>query len=116
MLDHDFDFDPTAGYSPEELRRVRPPEEVPDDFDDFWLECRRQAMSVPLNLSKKRIWSPDEDVELFEIFFDSLDGVRIGGWLARPKNSKRKNSLGKPKNSGKSTTSPSGYRAPIAPG
>lgn len=57
----------------------------PDDFDEFWEGVLRQADAIPLNIEVIRdpIRS-SEDVEVFQIFYTSLDNVRIASWYCRP--------------------------------
>ncbi|MEX0774763.1 MAG: acetylxylan esterase [Phycisphaeraceae bacterium] len=83
MFAHEFLFDPTYGYDDAALLRVPAPV-GPADFAEFWRATFGQAMAVTLNLSMRRIESPRADTELYEVEYDSLDGVRIGGWLTRP--------------------------------
>lgn len=59
----------------------------PADFADFWQSTYRTARAIPLNITSRQIPSPRPHLDLFEIEYDSLDGVRIGGWLTVPKNS-----------------------------
>jgi len=57
----------------------------PDDFDAFWQDVVRQAAAIPLDVEVV----PDplrtsDDVEVFEVFYTSLDHVRIACWYCRP--------------------------------
>ena len=57
----------------------------PDDFDAFWEDVLRQAAVIPLEAEVV----PDplrtsNDVEVFEVFYTSLDHVRIASWYCRP--------------------------------
>lgn len=57
----------------------------PADFDAFWEDVQRQAAAVPLALEVV----PDplrtsSDVEVFQVFYDSLERVRIAAWYCRP--------------------------------
>ncbi len=87
-LEHSFPFDPTYGYDLERLLKVPAPE-GPDDFVDFWRGTRTEAMAVPLRLEKREVSSPRASHKLFEVAFDSLDGVRIGAWVTVPKDGSR---------------------------
>src|SRR5438105_12731958 len=56
----------------------------PHDFDAFWDDVLRQAATVPLDAEVV----PDplrtsDDVEVFEIFYTSLDHVRVAPWQCR---------------------------------
>lgn len=83
-MKHDLPFDPTYGYNLESLLKVPAPE-GPSDFADFWNQTYEKVRAIPLRIERRRIASPDAAHDLFEIEFDSLDGVRIGGWLTVPK-------------------------------
>jgi len=57
----------------------------PDGFVDFWQSSYQEARAIPTRITKRAIPSPRPQWELYEIEFDSLSGVRIGGWLTVPK-------------------------------
>lgn len=82
-LEHAFPFDPTYGYDREGLLKVAAPE-GPEDFEAFWRTTRAEAMAVPLRLEKREIPSARAGYKVFEVEFNSLDGVRIGGWVTVP--------------------------------
>jgi cephalosporin-C deacetylase len=57
----------------------------PDDFDAFWADVLGQAAAVPLDLELV----PDPlrtsgEVEVFQVFYTSLERVRIAAWYCRP--------------------------------
>src|SRR5881296_4471945 len=57
----------------------------PHDFDVFWEDVLQQAAAVPLQAEVV----PDplrtsDDVEVFEVFYTSLDYVRVASWYCRP--------------------------------
>ena len=57
----------------------------PDDFDAFWQDVLQQASAAPLEVEV----FPDslrtsDDVEVFQVFYTSLDQVRIASWYCRP--------------------------------
>jgi cephalosporin-C deacetylase len=57
----------------------------PADFDAFWAEIMAAAAGIPLNPSIERVaLRSTADVEVFEIGYDSLGGVRIAGWYCVP--------------------------------
>jgi cephalosporin-C deacetylase len=59
--------------------------ERPDDFDQFWADVLAQVERIPLNPSIERIaLRSTEDVDVYEVHYDSLDGVRIAGWYCLP--------------------------------
>jgi cephalosporin-C deacetylase len=83
VIEHPFDFDPTYGYDEAALLAVPAPPE-PGDFESFWRVTFEQARAIPLRMSVTPTSSPQADVEVYHVEYDSLDGVRIGGWLTRP--------------------------------
>ncbi len=57
----------------------------PDDFDAFWEDVGRQADAIPLE--PEVIPDPlrsSDDVEVFQVFYRSLDHVRIAAWYCLP--------------------------------
>ena len=57
----------------------------PADFDAFWEGVERQAAAIPLDAEVV----PDPlrtsaDIEVFQVFYTSLDNVRIAAWYCRP--------------------------------
>ncbi|MGE3535809.1 MAG: acetylxylan esterase [Candidatus Tectimicrobiota bacterium] len=57
----------------------------PDDFEAFWADVQRQAAAIPLASALE----PDPlrtspDIEVFQVFYDSLEAVRIAAWYCRP--------------------------------
>lgn len=86
-LPHAFPFDPTGGYSPDQLRQLRPVIEEPTDFTDFWQATLTEALAAPLDWSVKPSAHPGTpDHEVFDVEFAGLLGNRIGGWLTQPRN------------------------------
>jgi cephalosporin-C deacetylase len=58
----------------------------PADFAEFWQDVLREAESIPLNAAI----IPDPlrttpEVDVFEVHYDSLDGVRVAGWYCLPR-------------------------------
>ncbi|MEI6083347.1 MAG: acetylxylan esterase [Verrucomicrobiota bacterium] len=84
---HNFPFDPTYGYQEQRLRTVKSPV-GPTDFIRFWEFTFEKVRRIPLRIERRSIASPDPLFEIEEVEFDSLDGVRIGGWIMRPANGK----------------------------
>ena len=65
--------------------------EKPADFDEFWDGVLAQAAGVPLNPETNYSdLRSDEDVEVYETFYDSIDDVRIAGWYCVPRGSEGK--------------------------
>lgn len=80
---HDFPFDPTYRYDLEALLQVSAPE-GPADFDEFWRGMYNAAVATPPQPTIRPAGSA-RDFDVFDIEFTSLGGMRIGGWLTRPK-------------------------------
>lgn len=57
----------------------------PADFTAFWRDVIQQAAAIPLEpeLVRDPLRSTD-DVEVFEVFYTSLDHVRLAAWYCRP--------------------------------
>ena len=57
----------------------------PDDFDLFWQEIMEEVDSIPLNVSIQfDSLRSSKEVEVFEVKYDSLDGLQITGWYCLP--------------------------------
>ena len=58
----------------------------PPDFDQFWDEVLAQAARIPLNPETRYSELRSGDgVEVYEVFYDSIDDVRIAGWYCIPR-------------------------------
>ncbi|MBT5318919.1 MAG: prolyl oligopeptidase family serine peptidase [Chloroflexi bacterium] len=57
----------------------------PSDFDSFWADTLSLLGSVPPNptFTRDELRS-DEDVDVFDVRYDSFGGMRIAGWYVRP--------------------------------
>ncbi len=54
----------------------------------FWADIMAEVNEIPLNPSMEHIpMRSNDEVDVYEIHYDSLDHVRIAGWYARPKES-----------------------------
>jgi cephalosporin-C deacetylase len=57
----------------------------PDDFDAFWADVLQQASAIPLEAEV--VADPlrtSDDVEVFQVFYTSLEHVRVASWYCRP--------------------------------
>ncbi|MDP6455705.1 MAG: acetylxylan esterase [SAR202 cluster bacterium] len=59
---------------------------VPDDFDQFWDSVKSDVSEIPLEPEAV----PDalrssDDIEVFQVCYNSLDNVRIAGWYCIPR-------------------------------
>jgi cephalosporin-C deacetylase len=86
-LPHSCPFDPTGGYSPEQLCALRPVIDEPADFASFWRATFTEALAAPLDWSIKPSAHPgNAGHAVFDIEYAGLLGNRIGGWLTKPRN------------------------------
>jgi len=83
-IEHDLPFDPRYGYDPEALRAVGPPDREPGDFDRFWRGLFERAMAADPQERVHEVAAGLPGRRVFEVDYDSLGGVRIGGWLSVP--------------------------------
>jgi cephalosporin-C deacetylase len=81
-----FPFDPTYGLTLDELRRIKGPgpEREPSDFDAFWRDSFRQNAEIALEQEEKPSTFTHEGYKITEIYFNTLDSWRVGGWLCVP--------------------------------
>jgi cephalosporin-C deacetylase len=84
FLHHGYPFDPTCGYTLSDLLAVAAPE-PPADFAPFWQTLYQGACQVKTTPTLQEIPSPQPQNRVFLVRFSSLDGVRVGGWLIRPR-------------------------------
>jgi cephalosporin-C deacetylase len=75
---------PRFDLPPEHLRTYRPEVAEPADFDAFWERTlsESRALSEPIQL--RRIDSPLQAVEVYDVTFSGFGGDPIGGWLLLP--------------------------------
>ena len=58
----------------------------PDDFDAFWDDVKAQVGRVELNPEvEPEPTRSDDEVEVFQAFYDSIDSVRIAAWYCVPR-------------------------------
>ncbi len=84
MFRHDYPFDPTHGYDLNALLAVVPPDPSAD-FAAFWRDLQARAQAVSVAPILRELPSPQPRLRVFAVTFTSLDGIRIGGWLTRPR-------------------------------
>lgn len=84
MSAHDYDFDPSYGYSLDDLLKVDAPE-APEDFASFWQARYARAMTVA---PRPHLTDTGQTLrghwQIFTIEYESTDGLTIGGWYLRP--------------------------------
>ncbi|NJM13694.1 MAG: acetylxylan esterase [Synechococcaceae cyanobacterium SM1_2_3] len=84
MFRHPYPFDPAHGHNLAALLDITAPPE-PADFAPFWRDLHTRARSVTVAPTLRELPSPQPQTRVFDLTFTSLDGVRIGGWLTRPR-------------------------------
>ena len=59
--------------------------EKPEDFDSFWEDVTKTLGNIDIDIScvLDDIRST-EDISVYEVFFNSLDNIRVSGWYAVP--------------------------------
>jgi cephalosporin-C deacetylase len=68
-----------------EIRAYGTSVQRPVDFDEFWAAIMAEAGGVPLNPEMEHVpLRSTDEVDVFEIHYDSLDNVRIAGWYCLP--------------------------------
>lgn len=68
----------------EELRTYRPEVAEPADFDDFWEQTLAESRALTQPIRLRRIDSPLQSVEVYDVTFSGFGGDPIGGWLLLP--------------------------------
>nr|WP_163572723.1 acetylxylan esterase [Fodinicola feengrottensis] len=74
------------------MTRVREPQRYtvdvhrPDDFEEFWAATLQQVAAVPLRPSFDYVPERStEEIAVYDVHYDSWEGVRISGWFAVPR-------------------------------
>jgi len=78
-----YNFDPTYGYSLDQLLAVKAPKE-PKDFDCFWQKRYQKALTVAPQPQTKIINEDRLGWRVFDISYTSTDNFPIRGWLLVP--------------------------------
>jgi cephalosporin-C deacetylase len=76
-----------AAFSPEKIELSLP---VPDDFDQFWDEQKRQLAKIPANAQLTPVKQPDVSLEAFDVQVPCLGGTPVSGYFAKPKDAAEK--------------------------
>ncbi|MEC4747206.1 acetylxylan esterase [Methylomicrobium sp. Wu6] len=77
-------FDPSYGYTLDQLKRIEPPP-PPDDFVPFWQKRYQRALSLePYQRLTRCGWS-HPSFECYDLNYRSTDAFEIWGWALVPK-------------------------------
>ncbi len=71
-----------AGFSP---TMISPSLPVPDDFDSFWAEQKRQLAEVPVDPKMTSVDHADQSIECYDVQVPCLGGAPVSGYFAKPK-------------------------------
>ncbi|MFV1966985.1 MAG: acetylxylan esterase [Pirellulaceae bacterium] len=74
-----------AGFSP---LKIEPSLPVPDDFDAFWTEQKRQLAELPMEAQRTPVPQADPAVECFDVQIPCTGGAPVSGYLGLPKDAK----------------------------
>lgn len=80
---HGYRFDPTHGYSVNELLKLEPPE-PPADFETFWRRRYARAMKVAPKPKLRDTGADWKRWRVFDLSYSSTDRVRVKGWILLP--------------------------------
>jgi len=68
-IPHPFPFDPTYGYSREQLLAIAHADSEPSGFADFWRGLRAKSGEVPPEITTEEQPSPDPAFRLLKVFY-----------------------------------------------
>lgn len=76
-----------AGFSPEKIGLSLP---VPDDFDEFWADQKKQLAKVKPEPKLTPVEHADSSVECFDVQVQCLGGAPVSGYFSKPRKTKPK--------------------------
>lgn len=82
-LPHNYPFDPSYGYSLDQLKRVPTPPE-PDDFAPFWRSRAEAAMAISTRPQLHDTGLTKNGWRVFDWSCESTGKIKLGGWLLLP--------------------------------
>jgi len=68
--------------------RIEATAKLPADFEAFWKAQKAELAKVPLDPKLTPVSQPDPNLEVFELSLANINGLRVHGYLARPKSAK----------------------------
>lgn len=69
------------GFSPKEIPLSLP---VPDDFDHFWADQKKQLAQVPAAAKLMHVEHNDDAIQCFDVQIDCLGSAPVSGYLSKP--------------------------------
>jgi cephalosporin-C deacetylase len=84
-LKHQHTFDPTHGYSYEQLKEVGFPPAFPE-FSKFWENTYQENLKLPLNIRLEDTGKIYENMKVSKMFYHSWGGFTTGAWVLEPLN------------------------------
>lgn len=76
-----------AAFSPEKIGLSLP---VPDDFDEFWAEQKRQLAEIPLEPLLTPVKHATASIECYDVQTACLGGAPVAGYYSKPTDAKPK--------------------------
>lgn len=76
-----------AGFSVQEIEPSLP---VPDDFDAYWEEQKRQLAEIPVDATQTPVKTKDDSIECFDVQIPCLGGAPVSGYFSKPTHSQPK--------------------------
>ena len=58
---------------------------LPVDFQEFWNAQKAELAKIPIDAKIEPVTQGDPDIELYDVSFANIDGLRSHGYLAKPK-------------------------------
>lgn len=77
----------TVAFSPEKIGLSLP---VPDDFDEFWADQKKQLAKVKPDPKLTPVEHSDTTVECFDVEVQCLGGAPVSGYFSKPRQTKPK--------------------------
>jgi cephalosporin-C deacetylase len=72
----------SAAFAP---YQIAPTAKLPADFEEFWNMQKAALTNIPLDAQINPVAQDDPNIELFEVSFANIGGLRSHGYLAKPK-------------------------------